>query len=66
MIGIELAARAGYNPNGAVTLWRKMEQASQGAPAEFMSTHPASSTRIANLEQAIPKVMPLYQQAAKR
>lgn len=65
LIGIELAARAGYNPNGAVTLWRKMEQASQGAPAEFMSTHPASSTRIANLEQAIPKVMPLYQQASK-
>ncbi|HZJ91689.1 MAG TPA: M48 family metallopeptidase [Thiopseudomonas sp.] len=66
LIGIELAARAGYNPNGAVSLWRKMEQASQGAPAEFMSTHPSSSTRISNLEQAIPKVMPLYNQAAKR
>lgn len=66
LIGIELAARAGYNPNGAVNLWRKMEQASQGAPMEFMSTHPASGTRIANLEQAIPKVMPLYKQAPKR
>jgi len=66
LLGIELAARAGYNPNGAVSLWRKMEQASQGAPAEFMSTHPSSSTRIATLEANIPKVMPLYEQARKR
>ena len=65
LIGLELAARAGYNPNAAITLWQKMGQASQSAPPEFMSTHPASSSRIAALEAAIPKVMPLYQQAPK-
>lgn len=66
LLGIELAARAGYNPNAAISLWRKMEQASQGAPAEFMSTHPSSSTRISNLQANIPKVMPLYEQARRR
>lgn len=65
LLGIELAARAGYNPNAAISLWRKMEQASQGAPAEFMSTHPSSSTRISTLQANIPKVMPLYEQARK-
>ena len=66
LLGIELAARAGYNPNAALSLWRKMEQASQGAPAEFMSTHPSSSTRISNLQANIPKVMPIYEQTRKR
>ncbi len=65
LIGLELAARAGYNPNAAITLWNKMSKASEGAPPEFMSTHPASSNRIASLQAAIPKVMPLYQQARK-
>jgi len=63
LIGIELAARAGFDPNGAVTLWQKMEKAGGKGPAEFMSTHPSSDTRIQNLQQAIPKVMPIYQQA---
>ncbi len=66
LLGLELAARAGYNPNAAVSLWQKMEQVSQGAPAEFVSTHPSSSTRIQNLQANIPKVMPLYEQARKR
>jgi len=66
LLGIELAARAGYNPNAAISLWRKMEQASQGAPAEFMSTHPSSSTRISTLQANIPKVMPLYERAHQR
>ncbi|KPA88305.1 MULTISPECIES: M48 family metallopeptidase [Pseudomonas] len=65
LIGLELAARAGYNPNAAISLWNKMSKASEGAPPEFMSTHPASSSRIASLQAAIPKVMPLYQQARK-
>ena len=66
LLGIELAARGGYNPNAAISLWQKMAQASQGAPAEFMSTHPSSSTRIQNLQANIPKVMPLYEQARRR
>ncbi|WP_248767530.1 M48 family metallopeptidase [Pseudomonas sp. MWU12-2345] len=65
LIGLELAARAGYNPNAAISLWNKMGKAAEGAPPEFMSTHPASDSRIASLEAAIPKVMPLYQQARK-
>jgi predicted Zn-dependent protease len=65
LIGLELAARAGYNPNASITLWNKMTKASEGSPPEFMSTHPASSSRIAALQAAIPKVMPLYEQARK-
>lgn len=63
LIGLELAARAGYDPSAAITLWEKMAQAGGGAPPEFLSTHPSSSTRMSNLRATIPKVMPLYQQA---
>src|SRR5690606_27550065 len=45
--------------------WQKMSRAGGGAPPEFMSTHPSSSSRIAALQAAIPKVMPLYEQARK-
>ncbi len=62
LIGLELAARAGYNPDAAVSLWQKMSQANAGAPPEFMSTHPSSESRIATLQEAAPKVMPLYMQ----
>jgi len=65
LIGLELSARAGYDPNAAITLWNKMSKASEGAPPEFMSTHPASTSRIASLQAAIPKVMPLYQASKK-
>ncbi|KPG92112.1 M48 family metallopeptidase [Pseudomonas sp. RIT-PI-r] len=65
LIGLELAARAGYNPNAAITLWEKMSKASEGAPPEFLSTHPSSNSRTAALQAAIPKVMPLYEQAPK-
>ncbi|MNJ60225.1 Metalloprotease LoiP precursor [compost metagenome] len=66
LIGLELAARAGYNPNAAIALWQKMAQASNGAPPEFMSTHPSSSTRMSSLQANIPKVMPLYEQARRK
>lgn len=66
LIGLELAARAGYNPEAAITLWQKMGRASGGASQpEFTSTHPSDSSRMANLQAAIPKVMPLYQQARR-
>ncbi|UYO92279.1 M48 family metallopeptidase [Pollutimonas sp. M17] len=64
-IGVELAARAGYDPRAAVTLWQKMGALSQGsAPPEFLSTHPSASSRSADLTEAANKVMPLYQQAS--
>lgn len=63
LIGLELAARAGYNPEAAVTLWQKMGAASQGQPPAFLSTHPSSSGRIEMLRNNIPKVRPLYEAA---
>jgi len=65
LLGLELSARAGFNPNAAITLWQKMTAQSGASQPEFMSTHPASTNRIASLQAAIPKVMPLYEQAPK-
>jgi len=64
IIGVDLMAKAGFDPRQSVILWQKMEQASQGQqPIEFMSTHPAHATRIQNLEQHMPQAMGLFQQA---
>jgi len=65
-MGLELAARAGYNPAAAVTLWQKMAEASQGQPPQFLSTHPSNQTRIRELQALIPRVQPLYDEARKR
>lgn len=62
-MGLELAARAGYNPEAAVSLWKKMMAANKEAPPEFLSTHPSSENRIKDLEALTPIVMPLYQAA---
>ncbi len=64
-IGLELMARAGYNPQAAISLWQKMQRASQGEPPQFLSTHPTSSARIAQLQALLPKVTPLYQQSRR-
>lgn len=64
-IGIELAARAGYDPRAAVTLWQKMAKASDGAPPKWLSTHPAAADREQDLRFYGEKVKPLYQQAKR-
>ncbi|HEV7477013.1 MAG TPA: M48 family metallopeptidase [Burkholderiales bacterium] len=66
-IGVELAARAGYDPRAAIALWEKMQKLGGGQPPQILSTHPSNESRIADLKQYAEKVMPLYQQAtAKR
>jgi predicted Zn-dependent protease len=65
LVGMELAARAGYDPAAGVTLWEKMQQASKGAPPQWMSTHPSSGSRIGEIREKLPKVQPLYAQADK-
>jgi len=63
LIGIELAARAGYDPRAAITLWQKMSQAGGGGPPEWLSTHPSHDTRLRELQNDVQKVMPLYEKA---
>lgn len=62
-IGLELSARAAYDPNAAVTLWQKMGAQGSAKPPEWMSTHPSEQSRIQDLKRLIPTVMPLYQEA---
>ena len=67
VIGIEIAARAGYDPQAAVSLWEKMAQESgNGSQFDFFSTHPAPEKRIQNLRKLVPKMMPYYQQEGAR
>ena len=65
LVGLELAARAGYDPRAGISLWKKMSAASKGAPPQWMSTHPAGVNRIAEIERSLPKVMPLYERAKR-
>jgi predicted Zn-dependent protease len=63
LVGMELAARAGFDPRAGVSLWQKMAAANKGAPPQWLSTHPSGNTRIADIQANLPKVMPLYQRA---
>ena len=65
LVGMELAARAGYDPAAGITLWQKMGEASKGAPPEFLSTHPAGTTRIKDIRESLPQVEALYARASK-
>jgi predicted Zn-dependent protease len=65
-IGIELAARAGYDPHAAVTLWQKMAKVGGGGRIDFLSTHPAPQKRMDTLNSLVPQMMPYYQQQGER
>ena len=65
-MGVELAARAGYDPRAAISLWDKMNKLGGGRPPEFLSTHPAPETRQQDLARTSELVMPLYRQAIAR
>jgi predicted Zn-dependent protease len=65
IVGMDIAARGGYDPAAGVTLWQKMMAAAKGAPPQFMSTHPAGATRIKDIEGKLGKVQPIYARAAK-
>ncbi|MFG6431755.1 M48 family metallopeptidase [Roseateles sp. LYH14W] len=65
LVGIELSARAGYDPSAAVRLWEKMMAANKGAPPQWLSTHPASGTRIRDIQANLPKVAGLYDRAPR-
>jgi predicted Zn-dependent protease len=70
-IGVELAARSGYDPHAAVSLWQKMAQLSGGQsrggkPPQFLSTHPSDEARMADLRIYAEKVVPLYESARNR
>jgi predicted Zn-dependent protease len=65
LIGLELMAKAGFDPAQSVPLWQNMSQAG-AAPPEFMSTHPSSDTRIKQLQERIPEANIAYQKAVKK
>ena len=64
IIGVDLMAKAGFDPRQSINLWQRMSQAKQGQQTvEFMSTHPSHATRIRDLEQHMPQAMVFFQQA---
>ena len=63
LVGMELAARAGFDPRAGITLWQKMMAGRQSSPPQWLSTHPAGTTRIADMQDRLPRVLPLYERA---
>jgi predicted Zn-dependent protease len=63
LVGMELAARAGYDPRSGISLWQKMSAANRNAPPQWMSTHPSGQSRIKDIEKHLKDVLPLYERA---
>jgi predicted Zn-dependent protease len=68
LLGMDLSARAGFDPAAGISLWEKMSGASsgQGTPPQWLSTHPSHESRIADIRKALPKVMPIYERTKPR
>ena len=62
-VGLDLVARAGYDPRAGVALWRKMAMLEKSAPPQWLSSHPSGSNRIAQIQKTLPQVMPVYAKA---
>ena len=65
LIGMEMAARAGYDPRAGISLWEKMSSIGKGQPPQWLSTHPSHATRIDTIRKNLPAVMPFFEQASK-
>jgi predicted Zn-dependent protease len=63
LIGLDIAARAGFDPRAGITLWRKMSAQSKNTPPQWLSTHPSGNNRIAEIERHLDLVLPLFAQA---
>lgn len=63
LLGLDMMAKAGFDPRASVDLWRNMQKAGGGAPPEFLSTHPSGQTRISDLQNRMDDTMKLYRQA---
>ena len=66
IVGLDIAARAGFDPRAGVSLWQKMSAANKGAPPQWLSTHPSGPARIKEIEKHLPEVLPLYAKATGR
>ncbi|MBN1418405.1 MAG: M48 family metallopeptidase, partial [Planctomycetes bacterium] len=64
-LGLQLMARAGYDPRAAVRFWKRMEELGGSQPPEFLSTHPSHAHRVENIESLLPSVIPLYEESRK-
>jgi predicted Zn-dependent protease len=63
LIGLDLMAKAGFDPRESISLWQNMAKAGGGQPPEFLSTHPSHGTRMHDLEERMPIAMPVYEDA---
>ena len=63
LVGLDIAARAGFDPRAGITLWRKMGAASKNAPPQWLSTHPSGNNRIGEMSRHLDQVLPLYARA---
>lgn len=63
LVGLDIVARAGYDPRAGVALWQKMGMVSKNAMPQWLSTHPAGKARINEMKKHLPSVMPLYAKA---
>lgn len=65
LVGLDIAARGGFNPQAGLSLWKKMKNANSGSPPEWLSTHPSGSNRISEISKNLPRVIPLYEKSRK-